>query len=49
MQAEYDSLIDNNTWSLIDEPEDKQVLPENGCIKLSVKQTAKSTSSKPDT
>jgi hypothetical protein len=27
MQAEYDSLMDNDTWTLVDKPEDKQVLP----------------------
>ena len=26
MQAEYDSLMDNNTWTLVNEPEDQQVL-----------------------
>ena len=26
MQAEYDSLLDNNTWTFVDEPEDQQVL-----------------------
>ena len=25
MQAEYDSLINSNTWTLVDEPEDQQV------------------------
>ena len=29
MQAEYDSLLDNNTWILVNEPEDQQVLPGN--------------------
>ena len=27
MQAEYDSLMNNNTWTLVDKPEDQQVLP----------------------
>ena len=27
MQAEYDSLMNNNTWALVDKPEDQQVLP----------------------
>ncbi len=27
MQAEYDSLMDNDTWTLVEKPEDQQVLP----------------------
>ena len=27
MQVEYDSPMNNNTWTLVDEPEDQQVLP----------------------
>ena len=27
MQAEYDSLMDNKTWTLVNEPENQQVLP----------------------
>ena len=33
MQAEYDSLMNNNTWTLVDEQEDQQVLPGKSCIK----------------
>ena len=34
MQAECNSLIDNNTWTLVDEPEDKQVLPGKCAYKV---------------
>ena len=34
MKAEYDSLIDNNTWTLVDEPEDQQVLPGKWVYKV---------------
>ena len=34
MQAECNSLIDNNTWTLADEPEDKQVLPGKCAYKV---------------
>ncbi|CAB4002241.1 Hypothetical predicted protein [Paramuricea clavata] len=34
MQAEYESLMDNNTWTLVDEPEDQQVLPGKWVYKV---------------
>ena len=34
MQVEYDSLMDNNTWTLIDEPEHQQVLPGKWVYKV---------------
>ena len=34
MQAEYDSLINNSTWTLVDEPEDQHVLPEKWVYKV---------------
>ena len=34
MQAEYESLMDNNTWTLDDEPEDQQVLPGKWVYKV---------------
>ena len=34
MQAEYDSLMNNNTWTLVDEPEDQQVLPGKWVYKV---------------
>ena len=34
MQAEYDSLMNNNTWTLVDEPEDQKVLPGKWVYKV---------------
>ena len=34
MQAEYDSLKYNNTWTLVNEPEDQQVLPGKWVYKV---------------
>ena len=34
MQAEYDLLMDNDTWTLVDEPEDQQVLPGKWVYKV---------------
>ena len=34
MQAEYDSLMDNDTWTLVDEPKDQQVLPGKWVYKV---------------
>ena len=34
MRAKYDSLMDNNTWTFVDEPEDQQVLPGNWVCKI---------------
>ena len=34
MQAEYDSLMNSNTWTLVDEPEDQQVLPGKWVYKI---------------
>ena len=34
MKPEYDSRIDNNTWTLVDEPEDQQVLPGKWVYKV---------------
>ena len=34
MQAEYESLMDNNTWTLVDEPEDQHVLPGKWVYKV---------------
>ena len=34
MQTEYNSLMDNNTWTLVNEPEDQQVLPGKWVYKV---------------
>ena len=34
MQTEYNSLMDNNTWTLVKEPEDQQVLPGKWVYKV---------------
>ncbi len=34
MQAEYDLLMDNDTWTLVDESEDQQVLQGNWVYKV---------------
>ena len=34
MQAEYDSLLDNNTWTLVNKPEDQQALPGKWVFKV---------------
>ena len=34
MQTEYDSLMGNNTWTLVNEPEDQQVLPGKWAYKV---------------
>ena len=34
MQTEYHSLMDNNTWTLVNEPEDQQVLPGKWVYKV---------------
>ena len=34
MQTEYNSLMDNNTWTLVNELEDQQVLPGKWVYKV---------------
>ena len=34
MQTGYNSLMDNNTWTLVNEPEDQQVLPGKWVYKV---------------
>jgi hypothetical protein len=49
MQAEFESLEDNNTWTLVREPKDRKVSPGDGYTKSSMEQMVKLISAKLDT
>ena len=34
MQEEFQSLVENNTWTLVDKPEDKNILPGKWVYKV---------------
>ena len=48
MQAEVESLENNDTWTFVDRPKDKNVLPGNGYTESNTVQMVKWTSTKPD-
>jgi hypothetical protein len=49
MQAEFESLEDNNTWTPVQEPKDRKVYLENGYTKSRMEQMVKLISTKLDT
>ena len=48
MQAEFESLEDNNTWTLVREPKDRKFYLENGYTKSSMEQMINVISTKLD-